>query len=348
MELSNRFVTAPEGERFARFLEWLVRRGRSRSTARSYRSDWQDLSMWWRRSQGDAFDGAQLTGPHAVAWGEAIEARGHSDATVSRRLAFARSYATWLALEGVLTPQTVKGMREGTARRRHSRGPKALTSEETNRLLAHVGERGCLRDQALFHVLLDTGLRVGELVDLAVGDVDFTAGELRLRGGRPRRVPLPTRAARKLAWSLGERGLLELPPSGEITLPASGGWPPGNMVSRPPTGDMPALREVPVSPMPLGVEGPPSGWPLFVGERGGLSANGVQRVVRKHTTFARIHATAQMLRHTFALGFYARTRDLVTLAEILGHETVETTRIYAHAVEAEERTAPPLATPALA
>ena len=348
MELSNRFVSEPEGERFGLFLDWLVRRGRSRSTARSYRSDWQDLAMWWRRTHGAAFDGADLTGAQAMAWGDAIAARGHSDATVSRRLAFARSYATWLALEGVLPPEGVQGMRSGTARPRHARGPKALTAEETNRLLVHVGERGCLRDQALFYLLLDTGLRVGELVELSVGDVDFAAGELCLTGTRPRRVPLPTRAARKLAWSLGERGLLDLPPSGEITLPATGGWPPGDRVSRPLTGDLPALREVPASPMPLGVEGPPGVWPLFVGERGGLSANGVQRVVRKHTTFARIQATAQMLRHTFALAYYARTRDLVTLAEILGHETVETTRIYAHAVEAEAQTSPPAATPALA
>ena len=97
----------------------------------------------------------------------------------------------------------------------------------------------------------------------------------------------------------------------------------------PNTGRIPALRAVPTSPMPFGCQGSPAEWPLFVGERGRLSVNGVQRVVRKHATFARVDATPQLLRHTFAFGFWARTRDLVDLAEVLGLESVDSVKIYA-------------------
>ena len=145
-------------------------------------------------------------------------------------------------------------------------------------------------------------------------------------------VPLPTRAARKLAWSLGERGLLELPADGEIILPATGGWPPGDRVSPPSPNSIPALRTVPMSPMPYGCTGSPSGWPLFVGERGRLSINGVQRVVRKHATFARVTASPQLLRHTCALQYWAKTEDPVALAEVLGLESVESVKMYSQLV----------------
>ena len=100
------------------------------------------------------------------------------------------------------------------------------------------------------------------------------------------------------------------------------------MVTPPDISRIPALRAVPTSPMPFGCDGPPSDWPLFVGERGRLSVNGVQRVVRKHATFARVDATPQLLRHTFAFGYWVKHRDLVSLAEALGLESVESVRMY--------------------
>ncbi|MCB9540553.1 MAG: tyrosine-type recombinase/integrase [Myxococcales bacterium] len=328
MELVNHYVTPDEGLRFERFLDWLARRGRSSSTARSYRSDWQHLAMWYRRRYGQLFDATMLDAEVTAAWRETAEARGKSGATVSRRLAFARTYGAFLSQQGVLRRSTVDAIRERARQRRVDRGPRVLSAEDVNTLLRHVDERGCLRDQAAFYLLLDTGLKVSEVVALTVGDVDFGVGSLRVEGTRDRVVPLPTRAARKLAWSLVERGLLALPPSGELVLPASGGWPPDHLVEPPAVELVPRMAEVPHSPMPFGHEGPPASWPLLVGERGQLSANGLQRIVRKHCTFARVDATPQVLRHTFAFAYWQRTRDLVSLAEILGHETIESSRMY--------------------
>lgn len=334
MTADNRCATRDENRRFERFADWLARRGRRASTLRSYTSDWQALCRWYRRHAGERFDAAALDAALLGEWGDAARGRGRSPATVLRRMAFARTYIRWLAQEGVLGDETHADVRDEVRLVRDDRGPKVLAPAEVHALLAQVDGRGCPRDQAIVYVLLDGGMRVSELAELDVGDVDFARGELCVRNPRERRVPLPTRAARKLAWSLGERGLLELPESGEIVLPASGGWPPGHLVEPPPPDALPALRAVPTSPMPLGVEGPPASWPLFVGERGRLSVNGVQRVVRKHAAFARVDATPQVLRHTFAVAFYGRTRDLVALAEVLGNESVESGRIYARLVEA--------------
>lgn len=333
MSLSNRFATPEENQRFERFLEWLARRGRRASTARSYTSDWQALTMWYRRSQSQRFTAEALDATLIGQWRTAVEDKGRSPSTVLRRMAFARTYISWLAREGVLEAQTASGVRSQVRLQRAQRGPRLLAPAEVHQLLAHVDSRACHRDQAIVYVLLDSGLRVSELVHLDVGDVDFSQGSLLVRKGRHREVPLPTRAARKLAWSLGERGLLALPEDGEIVLPASGGWPPSGRVTPPDPSQLPALRSVPLSPMPFGFSGKPAEWPLFVGERGRLSVNGVQRVVRKHSAFARVDATPQVLRHTFAFGFWTRHHDLVALAEALGNESIESGRVYAQLAE---------------
>ena len=328
IEIINRFATREESGRLSRFLHSLVRRGRSASTARSYRSDWQDLALWFRRARGRPYDSSSLDAQAVGEWRAHALAKGRSGATVTRRAAFSRTYGSWLVEQGVLHPDTVAEIRMTTRLKREDRGPRVLSDEDVHTLLRQVDGRGCRRDQAILYALLDTGMKVSELVTLDLGDVDFAHGTLGIRKARPRHVPMPTRAARKLAWSLVERGLLELPSSGELVLPASGGWPPDHMVEPPELTRLPSVVPVPMSPMPFGVTGPPSTWPLFVGERGRLTANAVQRVVRKHATFARVEASPQVLRHTFAYAFWARTEDLVTLAEILGHESVESTRMY--------------------
>jgi site-specific recombinase XerD len=338
----NRFATADEQDRFERFLGWLQARGRSAATARSYRSDWQDLALWFRRFRRAEFDAAALDADVVEAWRDHGRDRGKSAATLTRRLSFARNYGAWLASEGALEAEVAEELREIDAVDRSERAVRVLADADVHRLLEQVDRRGCRRDQAVLYVLLDTGLKVSELVDLDVSDVEFSTGRLFVRGSRPRPVPLPTRAARKLAWSLAERGLLEVPDTGEIVLPATGGWPPSARVPAPDPRLLPSLSAVPQSPMPLEFGGEPSSWPLFVGERGRLTANAVQRVVRKHCLFARVDASPQVLRHTFAFAWWARTQDLVTLAEILGHESVETTRVYTRLRPDEGEALPPL------
>ncbi len=325
----NAFATEEEQARFEDFVGCLLKRGRRASTTRSYRSDWMDLSLWYRRAYSSGFDASQLDADVVDGWRKASEGRGKSSATILRRMAFARTYLRWMTAKGIQPRGAYEEIRSVQKATKVPRRIKYLRPEEVHQLLEYTDLRACLRDQAMIYVLLDGGVRVSELVELDIGDINFEKGELRVRGGRERDVPIPTRAARKLAWSLGERGLLELPESGEIVLPASGGWPPTGMVDPPDFGSVPALRDSPPSPMPFGVAGNPSEWPLFVGEKGRLSVNGVQRVVRKHSAFARVETTPQVLRNTFAMNCWAVNQDLVSLAEILGLESVESAKIYA-------------------
>lgn len=69
---------------------------------------------------------------------------------------------------------------------------------------------------------------------------------------------------------------------------------------------------------------------VFVGERGPLTDDGVRAICSKYSAITGVRFTPHVLRHTFAHRFLAQTHnDLVALAQILGHESLNTTSIYA-------------------
>lgn len=80
--------------------------------------------------------------------------------------------------------------------RRRGHLPRVLTEEEISRMVA---EARSPRDQAMLMVLLDTGIRLGELAGLAWGDVGM--GHLVVRGkAGERRVPLSVEVHAALLW----------------------------------------------------------------------------------------------------------------------------------------------------
>jgi site-specific recombinase XerD len=75
---------------------------------------------------------------------------------------------------------------------------------------------------------------------------------------------------------------------------------------------------------------------LFVGRRGGLTPNGVWGIVRKCARRAGVDAHPHMLRHTFATRLLREAgADLVTVAELLGHESLDTTARYTRPSESD-------------
>ena len=70
---------------------------------------------------------------------------------------------------------------------------------------------------------------------------------------------------------------------------------------------------------------------LFFGQRGELSTAGVQQLVIRYAEKAglKTHCHSHSLRHTFSYAYLqANPSDIVGLAQILGHQNVNTTAIY--------------------
>lgn len=75
---------------------------------------------------------------------------------------------------------------------------------------------------------------------------------------------------------------------------------------------------------------------VFVGERGPLTARGIRNICCRYAAITGVRFSPHRLRHTFASNFLAETsNDLVALAAILGHESLETTRRYTQRTEDE-------------
>jgi integrase len=153
--------------------------GRSEATVRAYR---QDL-LRWERCGGDP----------AVYLGGAAASR-------ARRFSALRAYWTWAEEQGMAPGAfPLAGVPHP---RVHLPPPRALAEADAEQLTAAI--RGLpLPWRALFTLLLDTGLRVGEVTRLRVRDLEWAAGSEGLRvhgkGGRWREVPLlPGMASRTL------------------------------------------------------------------------------------------------------------------------------------------------------
>ncbi len=278
--------THAETERFHAFVEDLRRRGRAPKTVESYRSDWTGFIDWYRRHEERPFDLQGLEGALVEEWRDYLQEAGMRPSTTNRKLVFLKRYTSWAQSAGDIDATQVADIRSVEAVAQAARRPKGLSDLELRRFLKEVERRGSRRDQAIVYTLLETGLRVSELVSLQMTQLVMSSRkgyvvleECRHGSSRERRVYIGPMGRRKLRAYIEERG------------EADG--------------------------------------PLLVGERGPLTANAVQRIVRKFCRFAKVKVSPGTLRHTFAATFLAhRDGDLVALADVLGHESLETTRLY--------------------
>ncbi len=75
---------------------------------------------------------------------------------------------------------------------------------------------------------------------------------------------------------------------------------------------------------------------VFIGERGALTYSGLRAICSKYSAITGVAFTAHKLRHSFAHRFLSQTsNDLVALAQILGHESLNTTARYTKRSEAD-------------
>ena len=82
--------------------------------------------------------------------------------------------------------------------------------EEAERGLPRQSEAVRRRNHDVIAILMDTGLRIGELVELRVGDIDFTQGVLVVRHGKgqkQRAIPLTARAGLALRRQAQGKGV---------------------------------------------------------------------------------------------------------------------------------------------
>ena len=173
-----------------KFLESLeYEKGLSQNTLESYGADLRDYQMFLNDHSSETL--IDVTPSTIVGYLMFLRRKGRSTATVARRLASIKSFYRFLLKEGYIDKDPCENLSSPSLERRL---PKVLTLAEIERLLDQpdLSTPIGLRDRAILEVLYATGLRVSELTNLDLGDVDLREGFVRCigKGSKERVVPL--------------------------------------------------------------------------------------------------------------------------------------------------------------
>lgn len=286
----------------------------SASTLRRYTSVLQRFFAWYATEARTPLTLKDLNPIVLVGYRNGIQTT-EAPSTVNIHVSALRSWGKWLKQQGYLVDDPAARLklvkRDGAAK------PRALTPTQVNALLRETQHnRYPMRDHAILQLLVQTGMRIGECAALCYGDISFgeKRGQVLIRAGKgnkARSVPLNGSARQALAD-----------------------------YSAPLFGVEPTLKDVALA-WPTPVVGHHSG-PLWRSQRGTMTVNGMERMI---TTLVKSCAqrdlmpattTAHSLRHTFATRYLAtHAYDYVGLARLLGHSSLEATKIYVQPSEDE-------------
>jgi len=218
--------------------------------------------------------------------------QNYTKSTTARKLATLRSFYKFLMKRSLLTASPLTTIRTP---KQEKRLPKCLDLEQVQKLLDAPGDADILsaRDKAMLEILYSSGIRVSELVELEMGDLDLNEGVLRVRGkGRKDRLtPIGSQAIKAVQKYFEMRAI-----------------------------DQRSQNSTAQSR-------------VFLNKHGeSLSTRSVRRKLDKYLVSAGLDPgiSPHTLRHSFATHLLNNGADLRSVQELLGHQSLSTTQIYTH------------------
>ena len=160
----------------------------SANTVSSYMRDIRQFAAWLSENENVSVeDATQLNISHYFAY---LEAGGRSNATISRCLAGLKNFYSYVVSSGFLEQTPVVEIK---VERGEKKLPQFLSGKEIEHLLAQpvcVDAKG-FRDKAMLEVMYATGIRVTELIQLNISDVNLELGIIKCAGAKKTRaIPL--------------------------------------------------------------------------------------------------------------------------------------------------------------
>ncbi len=219
-----------------------------------------------------------------------VYSSAYSSSTVKRKIAAVKSFYSFLLHKGMLSGDVQFYAPPVSTEKKL---PSVLNKEELDRLLSapNVGDWDGIRDRAILELMYATGMRISEVAELRIDDVDLDERVVRCtgKGGKQRLIPLTSSAVEWISKYLNVvRPLLDKKGDSEYLWLGKN----GRKISRQ------AL------------------WKMF---KKYVARAGIKRRVTPHS-----------MRHTFATHLLNAGMDLRTLQELLGHSSVSTTQVYTH------------------
>lgn len=228
-----------------------------------------------------------------------LDQGGYAKRTIARKASAIRRYFDWARKNQLVETDPTVGL---SAPKGRARLPRILPDSEVEALLdtpaAKVADdhpARAARDLAMLELLYGSGLRVSELCDLTLGQLELSAGRIRVwgKGQKERVCPISEPAIDAVKTWLDCRGGL--------------------------------TENAEFVDQQVGMD---SSDPLFINLRGKrITPRDVRRVIdRRAMSPTHPHA----LRHTYATHLLDGGADLRAVQELLGHADLSTTQIYTH------------------
>ena len=177
----------------AGFEEALAADGKAPKTVESYTGDIRAF-LEWLESKGNIFTG-NLKRFHITSYRSYLVQNSYEINTINKKLNSLQSFNQFLMDRGYLTEQVVDLKKDKVKLAAGSeKEVEVFTDDEVEKLLFFIqGENILSRDRLIVLLLLYTGVRVSELVNIKLRDVDLLSMNLTIawgKGGKRREVPL--------------------------------------------------------------------------------------------------------------------------------------------------------------
>lgn len=267
----------------SKYLEYLqIERGLANNTLLAYRSDLFNLSVFLDTCNIVSLD--EITRFHINSYIKNLYDEKYTPASISREVASIKGFFNWLNINSDIKHNPTLSIEQPKLPKRL---PKVLSMKEINLLLK--GKMSVI-EKAIFELLYAAGLRVSELTDIQLSNIDLNAKYIKClgKGDKERIIPIGNKACSAIKKYLQERQHILI----KYNIKSKYCFIKEN-------GKKLTRQNVYV----------------FIKSIGKL----VDKEISPHT-----------IRHSFATHLLENGADLRIVQELLGHSDVSTTQLYTH------------------
>ena len=190
------------------FLDSLyIEKGLSKNTVSSYKNDITSFSSWCNKEH---LDRLKITDLNLNNYISNLFSIGLKSSSINRKISSIKHFYLFLLKKKVIKNSPAD---EITTPKQEKYLPTSMSEVEVESLLGSPKSSIKIerRDKAMIEILYATGMRISELVNLKLTDIDFNRSELKVfgKGSKERLVPYGEKAAEALRIYLEDRKKLD-------------------------------------------------------------------------------------------------------------------------------------------
>lgn len=280
-------------ERYLRFLE--IEKNASRHTISAYKTDLLQFHAFCVKDfeirEDDDVEIDLIKRITIRVWLGELSDNGISKSSISRKVAAIRAFFKFCFKRGHIKTNPAHLLMPP---KKGKRLPKVVTQDDLREMftLINTDEPSGKQDLAILELLYSTGIRLSELIQLNIMDVDFSKNQIKVlgKGNKERIIPFGKSAGKALVSHINSRSFF--------------------LNSQSPTEDKKAL------------------FLSISGKR--LYPKAVQRLVKKYLSLTSevTQKSPHVIRHSFATHLLNNGAEIRVIKEMLGHANLAATQIY--------------------